>query len=184
MKRLLVPLMALAISTTAPAQSTSRVFFDLNYDAAENIAPVTVKTGCMMPLAAKPFPNREGYRFGGWYTTPDCLPEQEWRFGNNASFPLMPATDSMKVEKSMILYAKWVSPKPIRTAEELDAIRKDLDGWYVLEEDIDLSGIANGGGTPSRASWTGTGTPSAACGSPSSRPTRAAFSARSPTARS
>ena len=132
-----------AISATALAQNTSRVFFDLNYDTEETLAPVTVKTGCMMPLAAKPFPNREGYRFGGWYTTPDCLPEQEWRFGNNASFPLMPATDSMKVEKSMILYAKWVSPKPVRTAEELDAIRKDLNGWYVLEEDVDLSGIAN-----------------------------------------
>ncbi|MBR6865171.1 MAG: InlB B-repeat-containing protein [Bacteroidales bacterium] len=132
-----------AISTTALAQNTSRVYFDLNYDTEEAIAPITVKTGCMIPLAAKQFPTRQGYRFGGWYTTPDCLPEQEWRFGNNASFPLMPATDSMKVEKSMILYAKWVFPKPVRTAEELDAIRKDLDGWYVLEEDVDLSGIAN-----------------------------------------
>ena len=132
-----------AISTTALAQNTSRVYFDLNYDTEEAIAPITVKTGCMIPLAAKQFPTRQGYRFGGWYTTPECLPEQEWRFGNNASFPLMPATDSMKVDKSMILYAKWVSPKPVRTAEDLDAIRKDLSGWYVLEEDIDLSGIDN-----------------------------------------
>ena len=29
------------------------------------------------------------------------------------------------------------------TPEELDAIREDLHGWYVLEADLDLSGIAN-----------------------------------------
>lgn len=142
MKRILIPALALVLSVTVMAQNTSRVFFDLNYDTEEAIAPVTVKTGCMMPFSAKTFPTREGYRFGGWYTTPECKPEQEWRFGNNSSF-FMPATDSMKVEKSMILYAKWVSPKPVRTVEDLDAIRKDLYGWYVLEEDIDLSCIAN-----------------------------------------
>ena len=54
-----------AISTTALAQNTSRVYFDLNYDTEEAIAPITVKTGCMIPLAAKQFPTREGYRFGG-----------------------------------------------------------------------------------------------------------------------
>ena len=142
MKRILAAVTAIALTTAALAQNTSRVFFDLNYDTEEAIAPVTVKTGCMMPLSAKQFPTREGYRFGGWYTAPECLPEQEWRFGNNASF-FVAATDSMKVDKSMILYAKWVSPKPVRTAEDLDAIRKDLYGWYVLEDDIDLSGIDN-----------------------------------------
>ena len=142
MKRILIPALALVISVTVMAQNTSRVFFDLNYDTEEAIAPVTVKTGCLMPLSAKTFPTREGYRFGGWYTAPECKPEQEWRFGNNASF-FVAATDSMKVERSMILYAKWVSPKPVRTVEDLDAIRKDLYGWYVLEEDIDLSGIDN-----------------------------------------
>ena len=138
----LTTLLTLALSVAATAQNTSRVYFDLNYDTDEKIAPVTVKTGCMMPMEAKRFPTREGYRFGGWYTTPECLPEQEWRFGSNASF-FMAATDSMKVEKSMILYAKWVSPKPICTAEDLNSIRKDLYGWYVLEEDIDLAGIDN-----------------------------------------
>jgi hypothetical protein len=126
----------------ASAQNTSRVFFDLNYDTDEVLSPVTVKTGCMMPAEAKEFPSREGYRFGGWYTAPECKPEQEWRFGNNASFYTQP-TDSMKVEGSMILYAKWVAPKSVRTVEELDAVRNDLYGWYVLENDIDLSGIGN-----------------------------------------
>ena len=120
----------------------STVSFNLNYRTDQFIHPVTVKTGCALPAEAKTFPVREGYRFGGWYTTPECKPEQEWRFGNNASF-FVQATDSMKVEKSMTLYAKWVSPKPIRTVKDLEAVRQDLYGWYILENDLDLSGIAN-----------------------------------------
>ena len=142
MKFTTVLLAAFLTGAAAFAQNTSRVFFDLNYDTEESFAPVSVRTGCMMQLSDKPMPEREGHRFGGWYTSPECLPDQEWRFGSNSSF-YAPATDSMKVEKSMILYAKWVSPTPVRTAEELDAIRGDLYGWYVLENDIDLSGISN-----------------------------------------
>jgi hypothetical protein len=70
------------------------------------------------------------------------MPEEEWRFGNNASF-FVPATDSMRVEKSMTLYAKWVSPRSIRSVEDLEAIREDLYGWYLLENDLDISGIEN-----------------------------------------
>lgn len=140
--RLFLSILLCSVALTAAAQHTSRVFFDLNYDTDQALAPVTVTTGCMAPAEAKPYPVREGYRFGGWYTAPECRPEQEWRFGCNASFYTQP-TDSMCVERSMILYAKWVSPKPIRTVEELDAIREDLYGWYVLENDLDLSGIAN-----------------------------------------
>ena len=142
MKKMTTLVAAVLIGTAAFSQNTSRVFFDLNYNTDEAIPSVTVTTGRMMPLSAKPLPTREGHRFGGWYTAPECLPDQEWRFGNNSDF-FMPATDSMKVEKSMILYAKWVSPQPIRSAEDLDAIRNDLYGWYYLENDIDLSGIPN-----------------------------------------
>ena len=141
MRHFLATLAAALIAGTA-ALSQNTVSFDLNYPTGQSIAPVTVQTGRMLPADAKPYPTREGYRFGGWYTTPDCLPDEEWRFGNNASF-FVPATDSMKVEKPMTLYAKWVAPKAIRTVEELDAIREDLYGWYVLENDLDLSGIAN-----------------------------------------
>ena len=141
MKRLLILFLFLQLALAAFAQN-STVSFNLNYETEQAIAPVTVKTGNILPAEAKSYPVREGYRFGGWYTAPECRPEQEWRFGNNASF-FVQATDSMKVEKSMTLYAKWVSPRPIRTVAELDAIREDLYGWYVLENDLDLSGIAN-----------------------------------------
>lgn len=142
MNKQIITTLAAALLAGSAAFSQNTVSFDLNYPTDRVIAPVSVPAGRMLPAEAKTYPVREGFRFGGWYTTPECKPEQEWRFGNNASF-FVPATDSMKVEKSMTLYAKWVSPKPIRTVEELDAIREDLYGWYVLENDLDLSGIAN-----------------------------------------
>lgn len=141
MKQLITVLAAALVGSAAFSQNL-QVSFDLNYPTAETVAPVSVPAGRILPAEAKTYPTREGYRFGGWYTTPECKPEQEWRFGNNASF-FVPATDSMKVEKTMTLYAKWVSPQPVRTVEDLDAIREDLYGWYVLESDLDLSGIAN-----------------------------------------
>ena len=127
----------------AAAQESFKVSFDLGHGAPEVIHPVSVKPGCALPMTAKPFPEREGFRFGGWFTSPDCRPEQEWCFGNNSVGFFMSATDSMVVRVPMTLYAKWVSPTPVRTADDLNAIRDDLHGWYVLENDIDLSAIAN-----------------------------------------
>ena len=140
--RRFILLTVLLVNTLAAFGQSITVSFNLNYEAGQEIAPVTVKTGTILPAESKSYPVRDGYRFGGWYTAPECRPEQEWRFGNNASF-FVQATDSMKVEKSMTLYAKWVSPTPIRTVEDLNAVREDLYGWYVLENDLDLSGIAN-----------------------------------------
>ena len=108
MKRVTLFLAALLFSRVAFTQKVSTVFFDLNYDTTESIASVHVESGRMMKITDKPFPTRDGYRFGGWFTEPSCHPDQEWRFGSNSSF-FVPATDSMKVEKSMILYAKWVT---------------------------------------------------------------------------
>lgn len=142
MNKQIITTLAAALLAGTAAFSQNTVSFDLNYPTDQVIAPVSVNTGRMLPAEAKTYPTREGYRFGGWYTSKDCLPDQEWRFGNNASF-FVPATDSMKVEKSLTLYAKWVAPKPVRTVEDLNAIREDLYGWYVLENDLDLSGIAN-----------------------------------------
>ena len=95
MKRVTLFLAALLFSRVAFTQKVSTVFFDLNYDTTESIAPVHVESGRMMKISDKPFPTRDGYRFGGWYTEPSCLPAQEWRFGSNSSF-FVPATDSMK----------------------------------------------------------------------------------------
>ena len=101
MKRVTLLLIAFFFAMTAFTQKVRTVFFDLNYDTTESIAPVHVESGRMMKISDKPSPTRDGYRFGGWYTEPSCHPDQEWRFGSNSSF-FAPATDSMKVEKSMM----------------------------------------------------------------------------------
>ena len=142
MKRFFLLLSLLLAGSVAYSQGTSTVKFDLNYKTGETIAPVKVKTGNALPVGTKPLPSRDGYRFGGWYSSPSCQPEEEWRFGTDGGYNV-PATDSMRVEKSMTLYAKWVEPTPIRTVDDLTAIVMDLYGWYVLENDLDLSGVAN-----------------------------------------
>lgn len=114
------------------------VQFDLNYQTSEKAPqPVAVEYNKEMALAQKPIPERAGYRFAGWYKDPACT--EEWLFGAKTPQFMQPPVEWMPVTENMTLYARWASPTPIRTAEELDAVRKDLYGWYVLENDIDLS---------------------------------------------
>ena len=116
------------------------VQFNLNYNTDQK-APeaVTVPKDKEMALAQKPIPERAGYRFAGWYKDPGCT--QEWLFGAKTPEFMKPPVEWMSVHESMTLYARWAAPVHIRTAEELDAIRKDLHGWYVLDNDIDLSSL-------------------------------------------
>ena len=83
---------------SATAQEPCLVSFDLNYDTTEKISSISVNPGMAMSMASKPIPERKGFRFGGWYTSPECHPEQEWRFGSNSVGFYMPATDSMTVK--------------------------------------------------------------------------------------
>ena len=116
------------------------VQFNLNYNTDQK-APeaVTVPKDKEMALAQKPVPERAGYRFAGWYKDPGCT--QEWLFGAKTPEFMKPPVEWMAVSESMTLYARWAAPVHIRTAEELDAIRKDLHGWFVLDNDIDLSSL-------------------------------------------
>ena len=143
-RHILVSLVAGAfLSLPSFAQTSIPVNFDLNYPGGDKLESMSVKQGNALPLDSKPIPERDGYRFAGWFTSPDCNPSEEWLFGNNSVGFFGQATDSMAVRRPMTLYAKWVEPTPIRTPEDLDAMRNDLSGWYILENDIDLSGIAN-----------------------------------------
>ncbi|MBP3257213.1 MAG: InlB B-repeat-containing protein [Bacteroidales bacterium] len=116
------------------------VQFNLNYNTNEK-APqaVTVEKDKEMALAQKPIPERAGYRFAGWYKDPGCT--EEWLFGAKTPEFMKPPVEWMSVKESMTLYARWAEPVHIRTAQELDAVRKDLHGWYVLDNDIDLSSL-------------------------------------------
>ncbi len=119
---------------------TLTVHFNLNYDTATQAPqPVSVENNKEMALDLKPIPEREGYRFAGWYKDPACT--QEWLFGAKTPQFMQPPVEWMSVKEDMTLYARWAAPVHIRTAEELDAVRKDLYGWYVLDNDIDLSAL-------------------------------------------
>ena len=41
---------------------------------------------------------------------------------------------------TVTVYARWAEPTYIHNADELQAMAEDLYGWYILAEDIDLSG--------------------------------------------
>lgn len=120
------------------------VDYDLNFSGAKTIKSTSVNKGCAIQMGDCHLPEREGYRFAGWYTSKECKPEQQWLFGvkKTGFFPQV-SVDSMAVNQSIRLYARWVSPVSIKTAEQFNKIREDLYGWYVLDADIDLSGIAD-----------------------------------------
>ena len=136
----------LPVEEPLPAEINGKyvVEFNLNYEGAGMLDTLLVEKGRMMQASDRRQPTREGYRFAGWYTAKECQPEQEWLFGskNGGFYPSVPL-DSMPVNQSMRLYARWASPVSIKTAEQLDMIREDLNGWYVLDADIDLSAIAD-----------------------------------------
>jgi hypothetical protein len=139
-----VVMMAMPIcmySTPSEDDGKCVVEFDFNYDGT-TIESTSVKKGCAIQMGDCPQPQREGYRFAGWFTSKECKPEQQWLLGAKKTGYYPPVfVDSMAVNHSMRLYARWVSPVSIKTAEQLDKVREDLCGWYLLDADIDLSGI-------------------------------------------
>ena len=128
------------LATASTQAETCEVKFDLNYKTTQKM-PETLQAaaGHVLPLTAKPRPERDGYRFAGWYTSPQCKDGEEWLFGVKqvAFFPPV-IGDSMAVNKSMTLYARWEEPVHITDAEGLRNIRNNMHGWYVLDNDIVL----------------------------------------------
>lgn len=127
-------LLALAVGEHAT------VSFDCNYQGAPALDGVSVKIGKEVPLDRKPVPQREGYRFGGWFTDSSCSEQSRWLCGVKAANLWTGEGEFMAVEADMTLYAKWEAPVHVSSAEEFDAIRNNLYGWYILDSDIDLSG--------------------------------------------
>ena len=69
-------------------------------------------------------PVKENAVFAGWYTS-----DMATRY-----------TSSTIIKSSITVYAKWITAKPISTAEELIAIANDPGGSYYLTADINLRG--------------------------------------------
>ena len=76
-------------------------------------------------LTEPPAPTRDGYIFGGWYTDSNTSVDK-WDFA------------SRSVISDITLYAKWLEGIAIYTAADLDAIRNNLYGNYLLMNDISL----------------------------------------------
>ncbi len=115
------------------------VDFDMQYDGI-----VETKTCDVVGNVEMPTPEREGYEFKGWYTTPDCSDGNEF--------------SGSGVTESMTVYAKWISAVKIIfddnfaetankytfaqtevTADTIDAMTAEyeaihkkyaLEGWY------------------------------------------------------
>lgn len=129
----------------------NKVYFDLNFENSPAIEPLQVEQGGYIKSDQKPAYNREGYRLAGWYISPNPVltngySNEEWIFGERALEMLKMLDHSglpntMAVSENITLYARWVKPAKIKSISDLQAIQQDLKGWYVLENDIDLTGV-------------------------------------------
>ena len=120
------------------------VKFNLNTEYKDTLASISVEDNGVLQVKDNIIPIRSGYRFAGWFTSAACKPHEEWLFGKMLEFPMPNARDSsMLVTKSMTLFAKWVSPVHIQDIAGLVAIQNDLKGWYILDNDIDMSGFTD-----------------------------------------
>ena len=106
--------------------------YPIEYDLAGAVAneelPAIHRPGTDTALPAGESLKKEGYIFGGWYENADLSGD---------------ALEAIPAERcrNIMLYAKWLSPQVITTADQLAALAKgDLSGAYVLGADIDLSG--------------------------------------------
>ena len=144
---------ALAATTTKDT-STKVVTFDLNYKGAPKLESKSVKVDAILTEDAKPqTPTRKGYKFAGWYKTKNPVmkngvSKDEWLFGKkymdwSGVKEIKGEVTSMPVKDDIVLYARWVKPIAITSVKDLNMIRKDLSGWYILKKDINLSSVKN-----------------------------------------
>lgn len=137
-----------------------KVTFDYNYAGAPKDIVIEVEKGRSIPVfddktenTAPDTPVRDGYRFAGWDTSAapvleDGYSKTMWPLGDyflpwsrGVEAALSVEEESMPLNEDVILYARWVKPTFITTPEELFAMREDLSGWYILDNDIDLTGV-------------------------------------------
>ena len=141
-------------------EGTVNVIFNYNYAGAPKDVVIEVKKGGNIPVfdgqtenTAPETPAREGYRFAGWDTCATPVLENgysktmwplgdyflPWSRGIEAALSV--EEECMPLNENVTLYARWVKPTFITTPEELFAMREDLSGWYILDNDIDLTGV-------------------------------------------
>lgn len=105
-------------------ENVSMVFFDTK--GGSSIEPASVTTGTELSLKAEdgkydPLPEREGYTFAGWATTADAETAD--------------VTDTIKVDKSVVLYAVWQQKDSITVTYKIDGEEYPLDTKTYYEGD-------------------------------------------------
>jgi len=118
---------------------------------ADGTVFATVETTDASALPEVEIPEKEGFRFAGWQTRPNvektdlilgvspyevCPGASSLYGGAGMAIDNLESTDGT----SVTVYARWTEPTYIHNATELQAMAEDLYGWYILAEDIDLSG--------------------------------------------
>ena len=134
-----------------------KVTFDMNYAGG---AKIEIKTSTFempdgstkqyIPKTDSPsLPQRTGYRFAGWDTSAAPVLENgasktkfmlgskiyDMGFGVDTS-----NNDVMEITEDITLYARWVKPTKVFSADDLKNMEKDLSGWYVMQNDITITG--------------------------------------------
>ena len=86
------------------------------------VAPVTVENGVEYAAATEPdAPVRDGYRFDGWFTDPECTEAYDW---------------SLKVTEPITLYAGW-------TAESGPVVPVQYDHMITYKDGASVIGTKN-----------------------------------------
>ena len=123
----------------------------LVYTDAEGTVYNVVETTDTSFVPESEIPTKEGHCFAGWQTRPEVTKADlvygvsPYEVPTGASSLYGGAGTSFTELESLngtmlLLYARWVEPTEISSADELKAMSEDLCGWYVLAEDIDLAG--------------------------------------------
>lgn len=126
-------------------------FYD-NYKDGEGGQAFYIEKDSMFSEADLPKLTRDGYAFAGWYTVEDPklneegYYEDEWYFQKKymdygGPTPAEGEVTEMPFTEDVNLYAHWEAPTEISSAQELMDMNKNLYGYYVLKNDIDLSDV-------------------------------------------
>ena len=140
-----------APAAAAPAEP-EKATWTVTYADADGTVYQTIETTDTSALPEVEIPVKEGFAFAGWQTRPNVtkadliLGVSPYEVAPGASSLYGGAGTAIDLLESaegtaVTVYARWAEPVEIRTAAELQAMAEDLCGYYVLAEDIDLTGV-------------------------------------------
>lgn len=145
------PKLEVGETTSAETASGEAVTWTVQYLDSDGTVLATAETTDASALPEVEIPVKEGFRFAGWQTRPNVTKEDlilgvspyEVPAGASSLYGgAGTAIDSLESTEgnTVTVYARWAETVEIHNVEELQAMSEDLYGYYVLAEDIDLSG--------------------------------------------